>query len=191
MNCRSPLDWDNLLAYWLGELDADTAAPIEEHYLGCDVCSRRLEQLASLAHGVRAVAGSSGVNMVVTGPFVRRLAEHGLRVREYHVPRNGSVNCTVAADDDVVVAHLEMPPSDAARLDLVTLDSAGETLLRQEDIPFAADGVVVSTRIAALRALPTTTLRLCLLAVDAGGERALGEYTFNHVPASTAQENTD
>lgn len=191
MNCRSPLDWDDLLAYWLGELDADSAAPIEEHYLGCDVCSRRLEQLARLARGVRTVAGSSGVNMVVTAPFVRRLSEQGLQVREYHVPPNGSVNCTVTPEDDVVVAHLEMPPSDAARLDLVTLDSAGEALLRQEDIPFAHDSVVVSTRIATLRALPATTLRLRLLAVDAGGERALGEYTFNHEPGPAAHVNTD
>lgn len=184
MKCRASLDWDSLLAYWLGELDADSAARIEEHYLGCATCSRRLEQLASLARGVRAVAGSSGVNMVVTGPFVRRLAEQGLRVREYHVPRNGSVNCTVTADDDVVVARLEAPLDDVTRLDLVTLGSDGEAMLRQEDIPFiaASGGVVISNRIDTLRALPATTLRMRLLAVDASGERALGEYTFNHVP---------
>lgn len=184
MNCASPLDWDSLLGYWLGEIDADSAARIEEHYLGCASCCRRLEQLASLAGGVRAAARTSDVNMVVTGPFVRRLAEHGLRVREYHVPHNGSVNCTVAADDDVVVARLEAQLGDVPRLDLVTLGSDGEMMLRQEDIPFARDGVVVSTRITTLRALPATTLHLRLLAVDADGERSLGEYTFNHTPGA-------
>lgn len=193
MNCRSPLDWDSLLAYWLGELDADSAVRTEEHYLGCASCSRRLEQLASLAHGVRAAAGNSGVNMIVTGPFVRRLADSGLKVREYRVPRNGSVNCTVTADDDVVVARLEAPLDDVARLDLVTLGSNGEAMLRQEDIPFtaASGGVVVSTRIATLRALPATTLRMRLLAVDSHGDRALGDYTFNHVPGSAARGNID
>jgi hypothetical protein len=193
MKCAAPLDWDSLLAYWLGELDTDSAENIEEHYLGCAVCSRRLEQLASLARGVRALAGSSGVNMVITEPFVRRLAEQGLHVREYRVPRNGSVNCTVSADDDVVVARLEAPLDAVARLDLVTLGSDGEAMLWQEDIPFiaASGGVVVSTRIDVLRALPATTLRLRLLAVDANGERALGEYTFNHEPERAAQRNTD
>lgn len=182
MNCALPLDWDSLLAYWLGEFDADSASRIEEHYLGCATCSLRLEQLAILARGVRTVAGSSGVNMVVTEPFVRRLAEQGRHIREYHVPRNGSVNCTVTADDDVVVARLEAPLDAVARLDLVTLGSGGEAMLRQEDIPFiaASGGVVVSIRIDMLRALPATTLRLRLLAVDGHGERALGEYTFDH-----------
>lgn len=193
MICAAPLDWDSLLAYWLGELDTGSADHVEEHYLSCAVCSRRLEQLASLAEGVRAVARTSGVNMVVTEPFVRRLAEQGLRVREYRVPRNGAVNCTVTADDDVVVARLEAPLDTVARLDLVTCGSDGETLLRQEDIPFvaASGGVAVSTRIALLRALPATTLRMRLLAVDTGGERALGEYTFHHVPEQAAQGNTD
>jgi hypothetical protein len=193
MKCAAPLDWDSLLAYWLGELDTDSAENIEEHYLGCAVCSRRLEQLAILARGVRTVARSSGVNMVVTEPFVRRLAEHGLHVREYRVPRNSAVNCTVTADDDIVVARLEAPLDSVARLDLVTLGSDGEAMLRQEDIPFtaASGGVVVSTRIDVLRALPAMTLRMRLLAVDANGERALGEYTFNHVPERAAQENTD
>lgn len=193
MTCRSPLDWDSLLAYWLGELDVDSAAQIEEHYLGCATCSRRLEQLARLAREVRAVARTSGVNMVVTEPFVRRLAEHGLHVREYRVPRNGAVNCTVTADDDVVVARLEASLDDVARLDLVTLGSDGEAMLRQEDIPFiaASGGVVLSTRIDMLRALPETTLHVRLLAVDTNGERALGEYTFNHVPGPSAQGNTD
>jgi hypothetical protein len=43
-------------------------------------------------------------------------------------------------------------------------------------------GVLVSTNIDMLRALPATTLRLRLLAVDDRGERVLGEYTFHPSP---------
>jgi hypothetical protein len=184
MKCASPLDWDSLLAYWLGELDAGSAEHIEEHYLGCAVCSRRLEQLANLAREVRAVARSSGVNMVVTEPFVRRLSENGLRVREYRVPLDGAVNCTVTPEDDFVVARLEAPLDDVERLDMITVAGDGARETRQEDIPFvaASGGVVVSTRIDALRALPASTIRMRLLAVSTNGERALGEYTFNHTP---------
>ena len=31
----------------------------------------------------------------------------GLRVREYRVPAGGRVDCTVTADDDLLVSHLE------------------------------------------------------------------------------------
>lgn len=182
--CRSPLDWPTLLAYWLGELDPDTEARIEEHYLGCAHCSGQLQELSALAEGVRAVARSSGVNAVVNEPFVRRLAERGLNVREYRVPQNGSVNCTVAPADDFVVARLEAPLAGVTRLDLVHVGIDGKTQLRLEDIPFVAEsgGVVVSTRIDTLRALPATTLRMRLLAVDGNDERTLGDYTFHHTP---------
>ncbi|MCW8808224.1 MAG: zf-HC2 domain-containing protein [Rhodanobacter sp.] len=183
-SCQSPLEWHALLAYRLGELDPDSEARIEEHYLGCAGCSQRLEQLIALAREVRALARTSGVNSVINHHFVRRLSERGLQVREYRVPRNGSVNCTVAPDDDFVVARLEAPLGGVTRLDLIDLDHDGLTAMRHEDIPFVADdgGVVISPSIEFLRSLPATTLRMRLLAVDASGERTLGEYTFNHSP---------
>jgi hypothetical protein len=183
-SCHSPLAWDTLLAYWLGELEPDSEARTEEHFLGCARCSRRLEQLAALAREVRAVTRNSGVSVIINDPFVRRLKESGLQVREYRVPLNGSVNCTVAPEDDFVVARLEAPLDEAERVDILYVDSDGRPEMRQEDVPFIAEsgGVLFSTRIDALRALPATTLRLRLLDVDNNGERTLGEYTFNHTP---------
>lgn len=182
--CHSPLEWDTLLAYWLGELDPDSEANVEEHYLGCTNCSRRLEQLASLAQQLRVLTEKSEVNLVVSEAFVRRLSENGLQVREYRVPHNGSVNCTVTPDDDLVVAQLEAPLDDVQRVDLVFLDNDDKNQMRQEDIPFnaASGSVMVSTRIDTLRALPETTLRIRMLAVDNHGERILGDYLFKHRP---------
>lgn len=182
--CASPLDWHTLLEYWLGELDRESEARIEEHYLGCAACTRRLEQLAALARGVRELTRQSGVNMVITERFSHRLSEDGLHVREYRVPLNGSVNCTVGPEDDIVVARLEAPLGGVKRIDMTCDLGVGETEQRQEDIPFIAEsgGVVFAWRIDALRALPASTVRVRLLAVDEKGERPVGEYTFNHTP---------
>lgn len=187
--CPSPLDWNTLLAYWLGELDPDAEARTEEHYLGCAACSQRLEDLAALAQGVRALTQASGVDAVVSADFVRRLNERGLRVREYRVPRNGSVNCTVAPDDDFVVAHLAAPLADVVRLDAIYLNNDDGNETRHADIPFDPDSgsVTISTRIVALRALPATTQRIRLLAVTDHSERILGEYTFKHTPYRSAE----
>jgi hypothetical protein len=183
-SCPSPLDWDTLLAYWLCELDIDSEAAVEEHYLGCTQCSQRLEWLAALAQGVRNLIKISGVNMVITDAFVRNLKARGLHVREYRVPLNGSVNCTVTPEDDFVLGRLEAPLDEVKRLDLVYLDDEGKDQMRLDDIPFNADSgsVVFSTRIEALRALPACTLRVRLLAVDNHDECTLGEYAFNHTP---------
>jgi len=184
-SCRSPLAWETLLAYWLGELDTGAEASAEEHYLGCARCSRRLEMLTALGDRVGALARTSGVGMFVNDEFVRRLTQDGLHVREYRVPRNGSVNCSVAPDDDFVVGRMEAPLGGVQRIDMLTLDGDGNTQMRQQDIPFIAtsDSVAFAPGIAWLRAQPAFTLRLRLVAVDEQGDHALGDYIFNHTPS--------
>lgn len=179
--CGSPLPWDTLVAYWLGELAPTDEARVEEHYLGCAGCSRRLEQVAAFAHGLRSLARTSSVDMVINDQFVCRLVKDGLRVREYRVPRGGSVNCTATPEDDFVVGRLEAPLAGVQRVDMVTLDGEGNTQARQQDVPFIATsgGIVFSPGIAKLRAL-SFTLHVRLLAVDDQGEHPLGDYTFNH-----------
>jgi hypothetical protein len=183
-SCRAPIELPALLAYWLGELDAASEARTEEHLLGCAACSRRLEELAALADGVRALTREGVVHAVVSDVFVRRLIERGVRVREYRVPCNGSVNCTVAPEDDVVIAWLEAPLGGITRLDVVAIDSEGHGQARLEDIPFSvdSDGVAITQPVDRLRALPASTARMRLLAVDERGERVIGEYTFHHTP---------
>jgi hypothetical protein len=183
-SCTAPIPWDTLFAYWLGELEPDSAEQVEEHYLGCAQCSQRLEQAAALARGIRDLARRSSVNMVVDDGFVSRLREEGRQVREYRLTPNGSVNCTVTAEDDFVVGRLEAPLTGVQRIDMVTRFSFTDADQRQEDIPFVADSgvVVVSPSIDALRAMPASSLRVQLLAVDNQGERIIGEYTFNHTP---------
>ncbi len=187
MTCDSQLPWDVLLAYRFGELDPDAEAEVEQHYLGCASCALRLQELAALALEVRAIARASGVSVVVSDPFVRRLTDSGVQVRQYSVPWNGSVNCTVTPDDDFVVGRLEAALGEVKRVDMLYLDHDGKPVARHDDVPFIADSgaVVISTDIGALRSLAETTLRLRLLAVDSSGERTLGEYRFNHRPSDS------
>lgn len=184
--CQSPLSWETLLAYWLGELDADSDAQVEGHYLGCEQCSHRLEHLTALADGVKTLARSSRVNMVVDDQFVTRLRKEGRNVREYRLPVNGSVNCTVVPEDDFVVGRMEASLAGVKRIDMVMMLNIDDSEQRLEDVPFLPDSgaVVFSPSIDMLRALPVCTFIVKLLAVGDQGERTLGEYTFNHTPHS-------
>jgi hypothetical protein len=179
--CRAPLDEGELVAYWLGELAQGDEARIDEHLLGCGHCSARLAKLVALAGGVREAFRGGRIQAVVSDDFVRRLEAQGLHVREYRVPRNGAVNCTVAPEDDLVVSRLEAPLAGVGRLDLV-IHAPGLPEEVREDVPFdAARGeVVISADVPRLRAMPSHRLRFELVAVDDGGRRLIGEYTFNH-----------
>lgn len=185
--CNAPLDEQTLIAYWLGELDEASEARIDEHVLGCNACGRGLAQVVALGDGIRAAFRRGSVRAFVSRAFVERAIERGTRVREYRVPRNGSVNCSVAPDDDLLVAHLEAPLAGVKRVDALSyLDDAPPEVF--PDIPFdaASDEVVLAPKIAYVRTLPSHSQRVRLVAVDESGERVIGDYTFNH----SAHEST-
>lgn len=173
----------SLVDYWLGDTDAQTTEAIDAHLLRCDACGAEFDAIVALARGVRDAFAQGRVASVVTPAFVARLRADGLRVREYHVPRGGSVVCSVAPDDDVLVSRIAAPLAGVERLDAVVSRSRG--LLGEErlqDLPFdaAAGEVVLANALADVRRLPSHDVVVRLLAVDAGGERELGRYTFHH-----------
>lgn len=183
-SCAAPIAPGALLQYWLRELGETEEGRIEEHFLGCDACSAELRSLIELGEGVRTGVSGGLVQAVVTDIFIWRLAARGLRLRQYRVPRNGSVHCTIAPEDDVAVARLEAPLAGVERLDVLVFGPDSDTPEVLEDVPFdaAADEVVLTPNIAFLRTLPATTMRMQVVAVEQGRSRPLGEYTFIHTP---------
>ena len=182
--CAVPTPVTALLAWWLGELEGGRESELEEHLFGCESCGARLRQLMQLGDGIRRVTRSGSVHAVLTAEFIRRLRESGMRVREYRLHPGGSVNCTVASEDDLVIAHLHAPLAEVQRLDMVVDDDTSGAHWRAEDVAFdpAADEVVMAPSVVELRRLGVTVQRVQLLAVEQGNERVIGAYTFNHSP---------
>jgi hypothetical protein len=166
MSCSNPIDPAVLADYWLGALANSEEETVEEHLLGCDPCGTRLREVIALAEGVRSLARQGSLRMVVSDAFLKRAAEEGLRVRQYTLPPGGGVQCTVTAKDDLLVGRLAANLSGARRVDLCFYDERGVEQFRLPDIAKAA---------------PTNKMIARLVTFDeAGVERLLGEYTFNH-----------
>ena len=179
--CRTAYPTVALIGYWLGELDAPAESEFEEHLFACSECAARLRSLAHLGEGIRRATRSGHFHAVLPAPFIGRLKQAGLSVREYSLQPGGSVMCTVTPEDDLVVAHLHAPLQDVQRLDVVVHDETTGTH-RMQDVAFdsMADEVVLVPNVSQLRPIVSTTQRVQLFAVESSGERALGEYTFNH-----------
>jgi len=176
-------EWDALVDYWLGDSDAAATEAIDAHLMQCDACGATLDEVTALSRGVKEAFGRGAVPSMLSVPFVEGLKAAGRRVREYRVPHNGSVVCSVAPDDDLLVSHLDAPLQGVTRLDAVfELSLAPGQPARLSDIPFdAAIGEVVFTpKLTEVRGLPSHDLFVRLLAVDAAGEREVGHYTFHH-----------
>jgi hypothetical protein len=183
-SCTAPTPAATLTDYWLGELDGARDAELEEHLFGCEACSALLRDLMRLGEGIKHAMRAGRVPAVLTAAFIRRLQESGMRVREYRLQPGGSVNCTVAPDDDLVIAHLHAPLAGVQRLDLLFDDVTTGVRWRAEDVAFDAssDEVVVLPDVAGLRQLAFATQRVQLLAVERATERVIADYTFNHSP---------
>jgi hypothetical protein len=183
VSCSSPIDAAVLADYWLGALASSEEEAVEEHLFDCDGCGARLREVIALAEGVRRLAREGSLRIVVSDTFLRRAAEEGLRVREYAPPPGGGVQCTVTAEDDILIGRLAANLSGAKRVDLCICDERGVEQLRLPDIPVhsGASSIAYQESITFAKAAPTNKMIARLVTFDeAGGERLLGEYTFNH-----------
>ena len=180
MTCAHPVEFDSLVEYWLGELEALAEAQIDEHLLGCDACGARLDEVISLGSGIRETFERGTVHAFVTESFVQSLARRGVRLREYNVPRNGSVNCTVHPEDQLLVARLEAPLEGVSRIDAIRGGDAPAHVFR--DIPFdpRSGAILLTPKIAAIRTMPSHRALVRLVAVEGDAQRVIGDYTFIH-----------
>jgi len=181
--CDDPIDVTLLMDYWRAALDAGQEEAVETHLFSCDACGDRLREVIALAESLRDLAASGALRVVVGDHFVSHTAASGRRVREYLAAPGDSVQCTISADDDFLVAKLGADLAGAERVDLsISMPKVGE-VQRMKDIPVSAETgrVVYSESVGFAKTAPSNSMVMRLLAVDAGGgERLLGEYTFHH-----------
>jgi len=183
--CANPLAADVLADYWLAALPPAGEEPVEEHLLGCDECGSRLRQLIALGEGIRKLARSGNLRVILSESFLNCAASEGLRVRQYSLPAGGSVDCTVTSEDNLLIGRLAVNLASARRVDLCFWDAAGTELQRLRDVPINPAGreVIFSEPIEFMRAAPATVVVVKLVSVEETGERVLGQYRFNHTPS--------
>ena len=83
VTCSKPIETAVLMDYWLAVLPSADEETLEEHLLKCDACGDRLRAAIALAEGLRTLARSGSLQVVISDQFVRHAAEIGQHVREY------------------------------------------------------------------------------------------------------------
>lgn len=180
--CAAPIAFETLIDYWLGELPLPETERIEEHIFRCGQCAARLGEIVALSQAIRAAFRKGDIQVVLTPNFLERLISRGVRVRQYRCPLNGSVACTVAPEDELLVGRLVVPLSGVVRLDVLSHRSCDDREHRICDIPFDArsNEIVVAPNLERMRRLPSHVHRVRLVAVEGETERLLGQYALHH-----------
>jgi hypothetical protein len=182
VSCPAPVQ--DLLAYWLAELDTPQELAMDEHLFACATCSERLSALVELGAAIRCETLRGGFGFVASEALIHRMKEAGLTMREYDVRPGGSVSCTITPEDDFVVSNLHASLKGVDRLDVIIDDGSGGTH-RIADVAFdpEADHLAVVPSAAYLRTLGHVRQRMHLVAMDGDDERVIGDYTFDHSPS--------
>ena len=187
--CPGPLDLATVVDYWFGDLDGPDLDRVEEHLLECDACGSVLRSVVATGDGVRRLAHQGAFNVVVSASFLETASRQGLRVREYRVPAGGRVACTVTAEDDLLVGRLQGDFRGVARLDLVVqVEDGPEHRLLDLPVSPSSPEVIVAQAMPAMRAMPSMTMRMRLVAREGKGDRLVGEYTFAHTASAARRE---
>lgn len=161
-----------LFDYALGE----HVPVVEEHLFSCDACGATVDRLAALADGLRKLVARGAFRFSGTEALVGELSKRGVRLREYDIDAGETIACTITADEDFILMRYAIDPAGTERVDFERM--GGRFVDVVVDRP--RKQVVMALAGEDLRKLPSTKIRVRLIAAEAGGERVLGEYTLDH-----------
>ena len=174
--CAVALSEESILAYLAGELAASDEDQFEQHYFGCESCSKAVESLASLTAELREV-----IPPVLTAAHLDRLRT-AMRIRETQVLPGQPMEAWFAADLDLLVHALHADLEGVHRVDLEVLDARDQPFMSVLAVPFDPETGVVY--VACQRHFqgtePVEDTRFRLLAAGAGGSRVLGDFVVRH-----------
>src|SRR5690606_12674500 len=101
---RDPLpDFGLLAAYWLGELEPEPEAALEEQLFADAEAAARLEVVSGVAAAIGTHGRTGRRRATLTLDAIAKLRAAGVRVREYTLAPGQIVPCTIAHEDLMVI----------------------------------------------------------------------------------------
>ena len=133
--CSTPVAWEELVAYWAGDLDAAQTDHIDEHLMGCAACSASSERVALVTEGVRAM-----IPAFVSHERLAALRARGLRIVENPVLAEERKTAVFAEGVDILLHRLGgLDLARAERVEItVTEEEMGQVLNEDRRVPFDA-----------------------------------------------------
>jgi anti-sigma factor RsiW len=176
--CSAPISWEDLVAYWAGDLDAAETDRVDEHLMGCDVCSATSGRIAAVTEGVRGM-----IPLFLSPERVAALRASGVSVVENPCVAAVTKPALFPLGADVLLHRLGgLDLAHAASVGItVSREDTGEVLLEEPQIPF--DAVAGEVLVACQRHLGEypRTIIFEVRARDASGAVTLSRFAVPHL----------
>jgi hypothetical protein len=133
--CATPIAWEDLVAYWADELDAEAVDRVDEHVMGCATCSAESARVSAVTTAIRAM-----IPPIIDHARLESIRAAGHVVRDNVLAPDVRRPAAFDASTDFLVHRLQIDLSRAAKVEVrVTVEESGATLLVEPSAPFDRD----------------------------------------------------
>ena len=179
-NC---LTTGELADYWTPDLAESDRDRIESHVFACAACAARLADAERLRQRIGDIVRAGAFQSVITDAVLNTLSRDGVRIRTYTVGPGESIQCTVWADDEIMVTRLRGDFAGVSAVSAVMRLENGVELDRAVDVPIRDGSTELLLAMSAdqIRRGPDAPIHLIVTrgSNSVGGE-VLAEYVFDH-----------
>jgi anti-sigma factor RsiW len=169
---------EELVAYWAGDLAPADVDRLDEHLMGCAICSAASARMSEVTEAVRAL-----ISPFADHPTLDALRAKGHRIRENPIQPDERRVVVFRADTDLLVHKLAgLDLTTAASVGIViAVEETGDVLLAEPNVPFDRDSgevlIVCQPHFAALPPNVVAEVR----AREATGSEKVVRYAIPHV----------
>jgi hypothetical protein len=177
MSCSSPMSWEDIVAYWAGDVALADVDRIDEHLMGCTACGAESARVSVIVEAIHAL-----VPPVVTRATLGSLRARGFRIEENAFAPGQRKSVVFAPGIDLLIHRLAgLDLSDAQRVRVtVRVESTGEVLIEDPNAPFNVhEGIFIACQRHFATMPPDTVFEV--RAIDASGAERTAVYTIPHV----------
>jgi len=130
--CATPVAWDDLVAYWADELDAEAVDRVDEHVMGCATCSAESARVSAVTSALRAM-----IPPMIDHARLESIRAAGHVIRDNVIAPDVRRPAIFDASTDILLHRLQMDLSRATRVEVrVSVEESGATLLVEPSAPF-------------------------------------------------------
>ncbi len=177
LGCATPIPWEQLVAYWTGELADAEVDGLDEHLIGCATCSAKSARVTALTQALQEL-----VPPVIDHATLAALHARGRQIRDNVIQPNDRHVAVFGAGTEFLIHRLQLDVSIALTVGVTVTDEAtGAVLLDEPSVPFDRDtGEVLIACQRHFQAFPPNiVIEVC--ARGPAGAELIGRFAIPHV----------
>jgi hypothetical protein len=175
--CSKPVAWEDLVAYWAGDLPAEHTDRLDEHLMGCAACSVSSGRVAAITEAFRAM-----IPAFVSPAVLEALRAKGVRIVENRALPGERRTAVFPIGVDVLLhrlAGIDLVRAESVEV-TVTAEETSQLLMTHPGVPFDPDSGEILVACQRHFGENSVTILFEVCAREASGEIHVSRFAIPH-----------